>query len=239
MGPAIKGEHEVQRAYGLEIPRTLDEVVDPRRLALLVYDMQVGIFEQAPALRGVIPRVVETLNAAREARVRTFFCRHMSLPNELAGVSQLRTAMAWQRLDRVEDVRSHFLRDSPGFQLVPEMQPLPSEAVFDKLGMSMFAGTPLDMALRDCGIVAFAIVGVVLEIGIAPTVSHGTDLGYIPVVVADACGSVEAEARQRALADIDYTLMSLTTDAATFCRLLRGAAPMDGTGRTVAASESA
>ena len=212
----------MQRAFGLEIPRTLDEVVDPRRMALLVYDMQVGIFEQAPALRRVIPQVVEVLNAAREAQVRTFFCRHMSLPNELAGVSQLRTAMAWQRLDRVEDVRSHFLRDSPGFQLIPEMQPLPSEAVFDKLGMSMFAGTPLDMALRDCGIVAFAIVGVVLEIGIAPTVSHGTDLGYIPVVVADACGSVEEEARRRALDSIEYTLMSLTTDTATICRILRG-----------------
>ena len=217
----------MQRVFGLEIPRMLEEVVDPRRMALLVYDMQVGIFEQAPALRRVIPQVVEVLNAAREAKVRTFFCRHMSLPNELAGVSQLRTAMAWQRLDRVEDVRSHFLRDSPGFQLIPEMQPLPSEAVFDKLGMSMFAGTPLDMALRDCGIVAFAIVGVVLEIGIAPTVSHGTDLGYIPVVVADACGSVEEEARRRALDSIDYTLMSLTTDTATICRLLRGSSASD------------
>src|SRR5262249_3287705 len=157
-------------------------------------------FNQAPGLAEVIPRVTEVLAAAREARVRTFFCRHMSLPSELTGVSQLRTAMAWQRVDRVEDVRSLFLRESPGFQLISEMQPLPSEAVFDKLGMSMFAGTPLDMVLRDCGVVAFAIVGVVLEIGIAPTVNHGTDLGYIPVVVADACGSVEEEARQRVLA---------------------------------------
>jgi nicotinamidase-related amidase len=193
-------------------------------MALVVYDMQVGIFEQAPGLRSVIPRVAEVLQAAREAKVRTFFCRHMSLPNELAGVSQLRTAMAWQGVQRVEDVRPRFLRDSPGFPLIPEMQPLPSEAVFDKLSMSCFAGTPLDMVLRDCGISAFAIAGVVLEIGIAPTVSHGADLGYIPIVVADACGSVEVEARQRVLADIDYALMSLTTDAATICRLLRGRA---------------
>ena len=226
----------MQRAYGLEIPRTLDEVVDPRRLALLVYDMQVGIFEQAPGLRRVIPRVVEVLEAARAAGVRIFFCRHMSLPKELMGVSQLRTAMAWQRVDRPEDARSHFLRDSPGFQLIPEATPRPSEAVFDKLGMSAFAGTPLDTALRDCGVWGFAVVGVVLEIGIAPTVSHGTDLGYVPVVVADACGSVEEAARQRALADIDYTLMSLTTDAATFCRLLRGAAPAVGAGPGVAAA---
>lgn len=211
----------MQHAFGLEIPESLNDLCDPRRLALLVYDMQVGIFDQAPTLREVIPRVAKVLDAARAANVRIFFSRHMSLPSELAGVSQLRTAMAWQRVDTVEKVVPRFLRDSPGFDLIPEMQPLPNEAVFDKLGMSFFAGTPLDMVLRDCGIFAFAIVGVVLEIGIAPTVSHGTDLGYIPIVVADACGSVDEEARQRTLADIDYTLMSLTTDTATFCNLLR------------------
>ncbi len=70
----------MQLAFSLEIPRALKEVVDPRRLALLVYDMQVGIFAQAPNLRSVIPRVVTVLEAARAAGVRIFFCRHMSLP---------------------------------------------------------------------------------------------------------------------------------------------------------------
>jgi nicotinamidase-related amidase len=147
------------------------------------------------------------------------------------GVSQLRTAMAWQRVHRVEDTQSLFLRDSPAFQLIPELQPLPSEAIFDKLSMSFFNGTPLDMALRDCGVTAFAIVGLVLEIGIEPTVSHGADLGYVPIVVADACGSVEPTARQRALAGIDYSLFSHITDTDTFCRLLR-AAPRSGAAQT-------
>lgn len=168
--------------------------------------------------------VAKVVGAAREAGVATFFCRHMSLPRELMGTQALRTAMAWQRVDRAEEVRSHFLHNSPGFEIVPEVAPLASEAVFDKLGMSMFAGTPLDTALRDLGVDVVAIVGVVLEIGIAPTVSHATDLGYVPIVVADACGSVDQEARGRALAVIDHSLMSLTTDAATICRLLRSEA---------------
>ena len=217
----------MERAYGLEIPRTLEDACDPRRLALLVYDMQVGIVEHVPNAQATIAKVQAVLAVAREAGVRTFFSRHMSLPKELMGVSQLRTAMAWQRVNRVADTQSLFLRDSRGFQLIPELQPLPSEAIFDKLSMSFFAGTPLDMALRDCGIVAFAIVGLVLEIGIEPTVSHGADLGYVPIVVADACGSVEPEARRRALASIDYTLFSHVTDTDTFCRLLR-AAPSPG-----------
>ena len=217
----------MERAYGLEIPRTLEDACDPRRLALLVYDMQVGIVEQVPNAQTTIERVQAVLAVAREAGVRTFFSRHMSLPRELMGVSQLRTAMAWQRVNRVAEVQSLFLRDSRGFQLIPELQPLPSEVIFDKLGMSFFAGTPLDMALRDCGITAFAIVGLVLEIGIEPTVSHGADLGYVPIVVADACGSVEPEARERALASIDYTLFSHITDTDTLCRLLRAASRPD------------
>ena len=113
-----------------------------------------------------------------------------------------------------------FLRDAPDFQLVPELAPLPSEAVFDKLAMSMFVGTPLELVLRDCGVNAFAIVGAVTEIGIEPTVRHGADLGFVPVVVADACGSVDPAAGERSLASLDYAKMSLQTDVGTITRLL-------------------
>jgi nicotinamidase-related amidase len=106
-------------------------------------------------------------------------------------------------------------------QLIPERAPLPSEGVFDKLAMSMFVGTPLEMVLRDCGINAFAIVGAVTEIGIEPTVRHGADLGFIPVVITDACGSVDPEAGGRALASLDYAMMSLRTDVDTMTRLLQ------------------
>jgi biuret amidohydrolase len=210
----------MQRAYGLEIPQTLEEVCSPQRMALLVYDMQVGIVRHVPDADAFVARVARVVDAARQAGVRVIFARHLSLPNELAGVFQLRTAMAWQRVQRVEDVQPQFLRDSPLFQLVPELTPLPSEVVFDKLAMSMFVGTPLEMVMRDCGLNTFAIVGAVTEIGIEPTVRHGADLGFIPVVVTDACGSVDEAAGARALASLDYTMMSLRTDADTITRLL-------------------
>lgn len=94
--------------------------------------------------------------------------------------------------------------------------------------MSFFAGTPLDLALGDGGIVSFAVVGLVLEIGIEPTVTHGADLGYVLVVVADARGSVEAEARRRASTAIDDARFSHITDTATIPRLWRKAASRRG-----------
>jgi nicotinamidase-related amidase len=210
----------MERTYGLEIPQNLAETCNPTRTALLVYDMQVGIIGQIRGGPELVARVKELIEAVRAAGLRVFFTRHMSLPKEASGVFQLRTAMAWQRVTRVADVKPWFLRDSDGFQLVPELKPLPSEVVFDKITMSAFEGTLLDIALRDCGINSFIIAGVATEIGIEPTVRHGADLGYIPIVVTDACGAGHAEAGDRALASIRFMGDAIVTDIQTIKSIL-------------------
>jgi nicotinamidase-related amidase len=210
----------MERAYGLEIPQNLADACNPRRTALVVYDMQIGIIRQIPNGSEIVARVKLVLKAARATGLRVFFMRHMSLPKEVSGVFQLRMAMAWQKVKTVADVKPWFLRDAPGFQLVPELDPRPSDVIFDKITMSAFEGTPLDIALRDCGINSFIIVGVATEIGIEPTVRHGADLGYIPIVVTDACGAGHADAGERALASIRFMGDAITTDTQSICDVL-------------------
>jgi nicotinamidase-related amidase len=189
-------------------------------MALLVYDMQAGIVRQALNAQQVISNVVSVVTAARQGGYRIFFSRHLSLPNEAAGVSQLRTAMAWQRKDKAEETKPSFPRDSPQARIIPEVTPRESEVIFEKLGMSFFVGTPLKIALRDCGIIAVAIVGVVLEVGIEPTMRHAADLGFLPVLIADACGSVNEQARKRSLDALAFGSGNIVTDSATICDLL-------------------
>jgi nicotinamidase-related amidase len=211
----------MHRAFGLEIPQTLQDVCDPRRMALIVYDMQVAIVKQIANGAHITAGVAQVLEAARSAGMRVIFTRHMSLPKELTGVSQLRMAMAWQRVQSVDEVKPWFLPDSPNFQLIPELRPRGSEAVFDKITMSAFEGTPLNITLRDCGFSAFAIVGIAMEIGIDPTVRHGADLGYIPVVVQDACGSGHQDAAARSVASLQFMGDTLFTNVETICSQFR------------------
>lgn len=210
----------MEHAYGLNIPKTLEEVCNPPKMALLVYDMQVGILGQIKDRERITKSVRRVLDAARAAHVRVFFSRHLSLPKEIAGVMQLRTAMAWQHVDTVGQVQPWFLRDTPGFQITPELTPLSSEAVFDKITMSAFEGTFLNIALRDCGLNALVIVGVATEIGIEPTARHAADLGYIPILVTDACGAGHAEAGARSLESLQFAGDTMMTDLETICRLL-------------------
>jgi nicotinamidase-related amidase len=211
----------VEQAFRLTIPRTLEEACDPTRAALIVYDMQVGIVSQLPDGGAITQRVAEVRQAARDGGVRVLYTRHMSLPTEVAGVMQLRTAMEWQRVQRVADVKPMFLRDSAAFHIISELAPAPSEVVFDKITMSAFEGTPLNITLRDCGLNAFVIVGIALEVGIEPTVRHATDLGYVPIVVTDACGSRDKVAARRALDSLAFAGGSLQTDVKTICALFR------------------
>jgi nicotinamidase-related amidase len=211
----------MNRAYGLSIPQTLEEVCDPQRTALLVYDVQVGILSQLRNADDVTRQVLKVLTAARQAGVRVFFSRHLSLPKELMGMFQFRMAMAWQRTNSPEQINPWFLRDAPGFQITPELLPRPSEGVFDKLTMSAFEGTWLDFALRDCGINAFIIVGVATEIGIEPTARHGADLGYIPMLVTDACGGGNEEAATRSIDSLKFAGDALITDTETICDVLQ------------------
>jgi biuret amidohydrolase len=204
----------MEHIRGLSIPRSLAEAAAGEPLALIVYDMQVGIVDQIPGGADVVARVAEVLDLGRRAGLRVFFTKHISLPVEIAGVAQLRTAMDWQRLDRVEQVVAPFPPDAPQSRIVPELAPRSSEAVLEKITMSAFAGTYLDIALRDCGIRTFLIAGIALEVGIEPTVRHATDLGYLPIVVTDACGYGNPEAAKRSLEALTFAGGSLQTDIA-------------------------
>src|SRR3989442_1524692 len=80
-------------------------------------------------------------------------------------------------------------------------------------------GKSIDAAIaqRDCGIDAFAIIGIAMEIGIEPTVRQGSDLGYIPVVVKDACGFGHREAAERSIASLEFAGDALLTTVEAIC----------------------
>lgn len=210
----------MEHAFGLDIPRTLQEACRPTRTAVLVYDMQVGVVGQIADGAQITRRVVDLVAAARAGGYRVIYLRHMFPPPALAGVAALRTAMAWQRVDSVTEVKPFLTRDAPGFELVPELRPGPDELVLDKMTMSALEGTPLDIVLRDCRLDSFVVAGVAMEVGIEPTVRHALDLGYLPIVVADACGAGNAEAAARSRATLEFAGGSLWTDTTTIQPLL-------------------
>ncbi|WP_432492214.1 cysteine hydrolase [Kineococcus gypseus] len=215
----------MQRAHGVDVPETLDEMCRPQVAAVLVYDAQSGILRHVRERDAVVARTREVLEAARAAGVPVLYVRHVSLPPSHLGVAGLRTAMAWQRVARADAVGAPFPPGAPQTRVVDELAPREGEPVFDKLGMSALVGTPVEALLRDRGTTTLVLVGAVLEIGIEPTARHAADLGFLPVVVDDACGVVDEEAAARSRAALDYTFACYRAGAADVVAAFSAPAP--------------
>ena len=184
--------------------------------------MQVGIIGQVPDGQAIETKVADILAVARAGGFPIVFTRHTSMPVRMMGRFQRRQAMVWQKTDDPDAVTSWFLPTSPGVAVSPMLAPRADEAVIDKIAFPAFSDTPLATVLRGLGLVSFAIMGIATEIGIAPTVSHGADLGLVPIVVADACGHGDAEAAQRSLDNMAFTGDAIMTDAKAFRAALQG-----------------
>ncbi len=195
----------MKRAFGISIPEELSEICAPQRCALIIYDMQAGIVPQIADGSRIAASCKKLLEAARSAGMRVFFTRHFFLPNRCSGVGQLRRAMMWQGKTDPNELGPMMGQGSDAWQIVPELAPREGEIVIDKITMSAFESTFLNLALRDAHLDSFIIGGIALEVGIEPTVRHGMDLNLIPVVAADACGSKRPELYERSLATMRET----------------------------------
>jgi nicotinamidase-related amidase len=211
----------MKQAFGISVPETLEDICTPASCALLVYDMQVGIVPQISEGREILSRCKQILDAARRGGFRVFFTRHFYLPHQVAGAGQLRRAMVWQRKEDPADTTPFITQGSDRWQIVPELAPEVGEVTIDKITMSAFEGTFLNLAMRDAHLEAFIIAGIALEVGIEPTVRHGADLNYIPIVVGDACGSKTEHVKERSLASLNETGEVITVSTMQLISALR------------------
>jgi nicotinamidase-related amidase len=60
-----------------------------------------------------------------------------------------------------------------------------------------------------------------MEIGIEPTARHAADLGFIPVIVADACGHGNEDAARGSVKLLEFAGDAILTEASILRRSLK------------------
>lgn len=152
--------------------------------ALVVIDVQKGIVGMPtvhPAGE-IIGRVAQLARAFREH----------GLPVVLVNV-------AGRAPGRTEAGFPKFSFPADWTELVPELQPHPSDHLVTKQRWGAFLGTTLDDYLRQRGVTQIVLTGIATSIGVESTARSAYDLGYNVALVVDAMTDRDADAHRHSV----------------------------------------
>lgn len=192
------------------------EPLDLRRSALVVWDMQNGIAPRASNRTEMVPRIASLLAAYRTRTLPVVFSQHTTPPEGWGNPSMERSMVRRGRLPG----SFRLAPGSPEWEIVPELKPRAEELVLAKTTPSFFEGTPLAAMLRFRKVDTVVLTGVSTDAGILGTARHAVNLGFHPLVVEDAVGSMTPEGHLdglralRAMCDVETTdslLLRLTS----------------------------